>query len=80
MTKNIEKSKCAAMIPSAIAERTSSPIFRPTFAKIAWEIAIPHTGSGPGCREREYMYDENKGGPIMDFILSAKPVCWHEAH
>ena len=43
------------MIPLAIAMRVSCPIFRSIFVKIAWEIAIPYSGSGPGCREREYM-------------------------
>ena len=43
------------MIPLAIAMRISCPIFRSIFVKIAWEIAIPYSGSGPGCREREYM-------------------------
>ena len=49
------------MIPLAMAMRVSCPIFRSIFVKIAGEIAIPYSGSGPGCREREYMYDENKG-------------------
>ena len=29
--------------------------FRSIFVKIACEIAIPYTGSGPACWEREYM-------------------------
>ena len=78
MTKNLQKSKSAEMIPPAIAERISSPIFRSTFVKIAWEIAIPYTRPGSGSRER--MHEENKGGPIMDFISSAKLVCWPEAY
>lgn len=48
------------MIPLEIAMRISCPIFRSIFVKIAWEIAIPYSGSGPGCRERE-LYRKNRG-------------------
>ena len=51
------------MIPSARAIRISRPIFRSMFVKIAWEIEILYSGSGPGCRERG-IYRKNRGTHI----------------
>ena len=63
------------MIPLAIAMQILCPIFRSISVKITWEIVISYSSG----QDLGNIWGKHEALQ-MEFISSAKPVSWHEAH